>query len=446
MKISSAVAVVFWFWFVMAGAVAAGDAIPSPSPLFDNNNLDRLLLVAFKDRSINRIPSTASAYRKRGSYTSSTWSQRVSGEIAQEYHLQKLTEWPMTAVGVHCVVFQVPAGVSVADILARLAQDRRVDVAQNMQAFHTHADGADDPYFPLQANLHAMAIGLAHGKATGKEVKIAMIDTGVDLEHPDLAGQISGSENFAEGISDGFSTDKHGTAVAGVIIAKRNNGVGIVGVAPDSELLALKACWPDSAEAMAAMCNSYTLALAVNAAIRSGAQILNMSLSGPYDPLLALLLDKAIADGMIIVAADDGSDVESGNNFPASMDQVISVKSGKLLGDPSGTGKTNQAAFMAPGNKILTTQPYGTYGFISGSSIAAAEVTGTVALLLEQQSDLGLREIKSILAKSHRVSDSCAYPCLNADAALSVLCESEGCPSRGSSSNKLADGTIGATP
>jgi subtilisin family serine protease len=260
---------------------------------------------------------------------------------------------------------------------------------------------------------------LAHGRATGQDITIGMIDTGVDLEHPDLAGQVSKNQNFAEDISASFSTDKHGTAVAGVMVAKRDNAKGIIGVAPNATLVALKACWPDKTDAIEAACNSLTLALAVNTAIKTGVDVLNMSLTGPQDPLLAVLLNKAMAKGIIIVAADAGS-ADSSENFPASLKDVISVQPIKQTDSALGS-------ITAPGDKILTTLPHGTYDFISGSSIAAAEVSGVVALLLELRPDLTLAEVHTILQKSKLISKDGVIAGVNANAAVNTLCEATSC-------------------
>ena len=401
---------------------------PETAALYNKNNADHLLLVVFKDASIKRIPNTANGYRQRSSYSSSTWSEQVSEQIAQDHHLQKLTEWPMTEVGVHCVVYQVALDASVADTLKNLSQDERVDIAQTMHIFNTKTHEGNDPYHTLQSNLQSMQIDQAHRKTTGKNITIAMIDTGVDRQHPDLSGQISENENFAEGISASFDNDKHGTAVAGVMIAKKDNGTGIVGIAPDAKLIALKACWPDSDNVMAAACNSLTLALAVNAAIKSGANILNMSLTGPQDPILELLLNKAIAEGMIVVAADN-SQPDKESNFPASMPNVISVQSFQP------THNTAQT-LSAPGDKILTTQPHSTYDFISGSSISAAEVSGIIALLLELKGDLSIAEAKTLL--QHATLGNGALAGINAEQAVSTLCAQTHCPSENVSlANKI---------
>ncbi|MGR9117333.1 MAG: S8 family peptidase [Gammaproteobacteria bacterium] len=391
--------------------------------VLDPGVADHLLLVGFPDQSINRVQSASStSYRRRGGYQSSGWSRRITQQIADDYHIHKLTEWPMSEVGVHCVVYQVPADASVPETMQRLSQDKRVSIVQTMHLFKTEARPYNDPYYKLQVNLQQMQIGQAHGKSTGRHITIAVVDTGIDLTHPDLVDQIIRNENFASGISPGFSNDKHGTAVAGIIAARKDNGAGIVGLAPDARLIALKACWPQQADSIEAACNSFTLALAVNTAIKTGADILNMSLTGPQDAFLELLLNKAMEKGIIVIAADTGLDNDD-ENFPASLKNVISVRS---LRQADRFPKLQ--AVTAPGEKILTTLPHGTYDFISGSSIAAAEVSGIVALLLELQPDLTFAEARSLLQKSEWPTANGSFSGINANAAVSALCETTACP------------------
>jgi subtilisin family serine protease len=208
------------------------------------------------------------------------------------------------------------------------------------------------------------------------------------------------------------------------MVARKDNGTGIVGVAPDAKLIALKACWPDQADSIEAVCNSFTLALAVNAAIKSGVNILNMSLTGPYDPLLELLLNKAMEKGIIVVAADTGLDSDN-ERFPASLKNVISVQTSK---QPDPHHITLAQLISAPGDKVLTTLPHGTYDFISGSSIAAAEVSGIIALLLEIKPDLTLAEIRLILQESELSPKDGSISGINAKIAVWTLCETTTCP------------------
>src|SRR6202030_892738 len=123
----------------------------------------------------------------------------------------------------------------------------------------------------------------AHPWSRGEGVKVAIIDTGVDIEHPDLRGSIAAAVNFVDADDAQFRRDRHGTEMAGVIAAVANNGQGIVGIAPGARLFVFKACWQEQAGADAAHCNSFTLARALSAAFDAHAQIINMSLAGPDD-------------------------------------------------------------------------------------------------------------------------------------------------------------------
>lgn len=381
------------------------------------NNAERLLLVGFPDQSMNRSQGGApSAYRHRGGYQTTSWSKRISDEIADDYSIQKLAEWPMTEIGVHCIVYLVPTDKSVPEVVEKLSQNSNVSIVQNMHLYNTQANTHDDPYLKLQSNLRDMQIDEAQNIATGKNVSIAVIDTGVDFSHPDLIDQVSSHENFSSSISTGFENDQHGTAIAGIMVAKQNNKTGIMGIAPDAKVIAYKACWPTKENSMEATCNSFTLSLAVNTAIKSGAKILNMSLGGPKDAFLEELLKKAQEKGMIVVAADEGAD-KMDIRFPASLPGVIGVQSAKPNASANG--------ISAPGVKILTTLPHGTYDFISGSSIATAEVSGVIALLMQIKPDITFAEAKSILEKSSGSNGS--FSGINASAAVSNLCKTSHC-------------------
>src|SRR5205823_7724294 len=115
-------------------------------------------------------------------------------------------------------------------------------------------------------------------------------------------------------------------------------------------------------------------------------QILNFSLAGPSDPLLGKLIDRALAKGIVVVAADGGTPSQ---DFPASHKGVIGVMgSDDLNGPPSVPAGHSRAMLAAPGVDILTTMPHGSYDLFSGSSAAAAEVSGIAALLLEKNPKL----------------------------------------------------------
>jgi Subtilase family len=325
--------------------------------------------------------------------------ERITHQLEVAYHLRAESGWPMRTLGVRCVVFDVPRGGSLERTVQRLAADPRVESAQPVYVFA--ALGGSDPYLSLQHGADALRLEPVHRWATGRGVKVAVIDTGVDFHHPDLVGRIVTTGDFVAGDRDGFDRDVHGTAVAGILAAAADNDVGIAGVAPEAELLALKACRQSGPDAAAAVCDSFSLAKALDFAVAAGARVINLSLAGPRDPLLARLIDTALGRGVTVVAAarDDGAD--GGEGFPASLDGVIAVRS---AGAPGGAAVPTDGGRMllAPGVDILTTVPGGGYDFFSGSSMAASQVSGVVALLLEREPSLAPARVARLLRESSR--------------------------------------------
>jgi len=312
--------------------------------------------------------------------------------LAQTYGLRTVYSWNLASLGEQCVVFEVTGGRQAEDVARRLASDPRVGSVQTIETFEVLAEPSawNDPYAHLQQ---------AHRWATGKGVRVAIIDTGVDLDHPDLRGRVVKAQNFVDQGERSFTSDFHGTAVAGVIAAAANNEVGIVGVAPQAEIFALKACWQQPAGAREAVCNSYTLAKAVDFAITQSAQVLNFSLAGPPDVLLTRLIKVALERGIVVVAAAPSK--PGARAFPASMQGVIGI---------SGTDSPGKAFLAAPAVDILTTVPHGSYDFFSGSSLAAAQASGVAALLLERNPKLTPPELAALFHKTAHLSqiDACA--------------------------------------
>lgn len=324
---------------------------------------------------------------------------QIVNSIEENYRLTALATWTITSIGEPCTVFQMSRGRPVEELVARLSKHPQVSLAQPIYEYET-LQGYNDPYAHLQYGTQALRLEQAHRLATGKGVRVAVVDTGVDVDHPDLRGRISKVGNFVDRGERTFTSDIHGTAVAGVIAARANNEVGIVGVAPGAEVLALKACWEQPPGARRGVCNSYTLARAVDFAIGAKAQVLNFSLAGPSDPLLGRLIAKAVERGITVVAAHADT---QGRAFPASLDGVLGV----FATDPDGGLRSalplrTRPAFAAPGVDVLSTAPRSSYDFFSGSSLAAAHVTGVVALLLERNPGLKPAAIEQLIRATSR--------------------------------------------
>jgi subtilisin family serine protease len=299
--------------------------------------------------------------------------RRAAGALAEAHDMKLVDGWPMPVIGIDCYVMEQRASAPPGQALAALSRDPRVMWAQPMNTFHGLGEGAGDPLYAVQPAARFWHLAELHKASTGRGVRIAVIDSGIDGGHPDLAGQVELRANFVDRSPD--AAEAHGTAVAGIIAARAGNGAGIVGVAPDARLLALRACWPEpDGDTRVTRCNSFTLGKALNFALMNRAKIINLSLSGPPDRLLQALLDGAAARGMAVVGAFDPQQPDGG--FPASMPGVIAVAM-------AGTANLNATALLAPGADIPTTAPGQRWAFVSGPSYAAAHVAGLAALVAQ---------------------------------------------------------------
>ena len=238
----------------------------------------------------------------------------------------------------HCVLFRIPPGTTREAMIEKLKTDKRILIVQPLNEFESAADhragttptgGFDDPYARLQSNVLALDVAEAHNFSRGAGIRVAIIDTGVDTRHPDLAGRTQLTRNYIDADEVAFRGDRHGTQVAGLIAASANNGIGIVGVAPDVRLLAYKACWQVSANT-SGRCNSFTIAQALADALAAKAQVINLSLVGPSDPLLEALIAKATSAGVIVVgAASDRSAIRLSRQTTA---RAAGRRGGNLFG------------------------------------------------------------------------------------------------------------------
>jgi subtilisin family serine protease len=314
--------------------------------------------------------------------------RRVARELAAAYGLRVIDDWPMPAIGIDCFVMEDTGSGPVDRLLDTLAHDPRVAWAQAIQDYH--ALGSGDPLLPVQPAAQLWQLTTLHHASTGRGVTVAVIDSGVDASHPDLAGQIKLRRNFVDAYPDG--PEAHGTAVAGIIAAREGNGLGIAGIAPDAKVLALRACWETAGPP--ARCNSFTLGKAINFALMNDAGIINMSLGGPKDRLLQALLDAALARGITLVGAADPAQPDGG--FPASHPGVIAVASDTQRAAPPG-------ALRAPGTDVPASLPGARWGMVSGSSYAAAHVAGLAALILELRPGTAPPRLREDLAGGARV-------------------------------------------
>lgn len=310
--------------------------------------------------------------------------------VARKYGIRRVADWPLDALDVRCLVFRGEAGRR-DSVIAALAQEPGVETAQALRYFRTLSEPAakyDDPLSEMQHSLTQMQIWRSHRFATGLGVTVAVIDTGLDTRHPEFDNRVRGVRNFVD--RKPMQKDIHGTAVAGVIVANANNGEGMVGVAPDASVIGLKACWPEAESSDHAYCSTFTLAKAIDFAIRQRVQVINLSLSGPEDPLLERLVRKAQSKDIVVVGAVDAREA---NRFPANVRGVVGVA---ITG-----GAAEDGDFVrAPGVKVLSTLPDREYDFYTGSSLAAGHVSGIAALLRQRKPHLPADVVAELLRKT----------------------------------------------
>lgn len=299
-------------------------------------------------------------------------------------------------------------------VLARLARDPRILQLQPNYIFETNEDAktsenpalrtvtAEKPVLPSptlpQYAPDKIHLNAAHAITRGREVRIAIVDTAIDEGHPELGGAVTARfDALGEGPVE---AEAHGTAIAGIVAARRD----LKGVAPEAMVLSVRAFRGVAGRTP----QSATLAIVkgVDWAFANGARLFNLSFAGPLDPLLGKVLAAAESRGAIFIAAAGNGGPEARPAYPAAFPEVIAVTAtdaaDRVFAD------ANRGAYItvgAPGVDILAPAPEGRYALSSGTSLAAAHVTGVVALLLAQNPRLTTADIRAILKRTARKPD-----------------------------------------
>jgi hypothetical protein len=246
---------------------------------------------------------------------------------------------------------------------------------------------------PAQYTLGKLRLAEAHSLATGSNVLIAVIDSGVDTAHPEFGGVIAGTFDALGGASE---PHKHGTAIAGAIAAHSR----LRGVAPAARILAIRAFGRAGTRAEA---TTFAILKGVDHAAKEKARVINMSFAGPADPALARALAAAYGKGIVLVAASGNLGAKAPPQYPAADPNVIAVSAtdadDKLF---AAANRGRHIAVSAPGVDILLPAPGSDYQVASGTSFSAAHVSGIVALVLERKPELSPRAVREVLTSTAR--------------------------------------------
>lgn len=232
-------------------------------------------------------------------------------------------------------------------------------------------------------SLDKMGIPAAWTYSTGEGAKVGILDSGIDLKHPDLQGAIAAYKDFT-GRNDITDYVGHGTHVAGIVGA-RKNGIGIIGVAPSCQLYIGKVLDNTGSGSFDNIIDG------INWCIEQKVHIISMSLGGncPYEPL-RLAINRALDYNItIIAAAGNNGSVLHGTSFttswPANYDNVIAV--GSINRDLKRSQFSSIGArvdIMAPGEEIYSTYPPQRWAILSGTSMATPFVSGVAALIMSK--------------------------------------------------------------
>jgi major intracellular serine protease len=238
---------------------------------------------------------------------------------------------------------------------------------------------------------------------TGEGIVVAILDTGIDVEHPDLKKNIIGGRNFTgEGRKDDYSDGNgHGTHVAGTIASVANDA-GVVGVAPDAKLLICKVLNSEGSGSYQGIIKGIQYACNWKGANGETVRVINMSLGGPYnDPSLYKAILQAVAKGILVVVASgnegDANEDTLEYGYPALYNECITVSAcdeNKNLAPFS--SNSLQVDCISAGVDVMSTYPKSQYARLSGTSMATPHITGAIALIIKY----GEKQFKRILTES----------------------------------------------
>jgi subtilisin family serine protease len=315
-------------------------------------------------------------------------------ELARRHGLARIGSQNSPLLGATIRLFRITDGRSVDSVRRQLAVEAGVHFVQpNFRYWLQEQNAAPVEGDPAQYALAKLRLPQAHTLAHGANVTVAVIDSGIDVKHPELANSIADSFD-ALGSKEGPHV--HGTGVAGAIASHAR----LMGSAPAARILAIRAFGATSG---AAESNSYVILKALDYAVARGAQIVNMSFAGPKDELIERAIAATAAKGIVIVAAAGNAGAKSPPLYPAANANVIAVSAtdahDKLF---AASNRGGYIAVAAPGVDIFLPAPDQKYQMTSGTSFSAAYVSGIAALMLERNPALKRDELRATLMKTAR--------------------------------------------
>jgi subtilisin family serine protease len=323
-----------------------------------------------------------------GSYT-----DEQAEALARRHGLRRLSLQTFPLIGATVGLFQITDGRSYEAASRDFATANGVVSVQRDWRYLLQQQKAQAEGDPAQYALARLRLPEAHTLSHGKNVLVAVIDSGIDVRHPELANSVT--DNFdALGSSEGPHV--HGTGIAGVIASHAR----LMGAAPSAHLIAIRAFGqgPVGAES-----STFVILKSLDHAVSQHAQVINMSFAGPKDALIERAINAVAAKGIVMIAASGNAGAKSPPLFPAANPNVIAVSAtdarDKLF---EASNRGSYIALSAPGSEIFLPAPDQKYQITSGTSFAAAYVSGVAALMLERNGALKADDLRAILTRTAR--------------------------------------------
>lgn len=316
-------------------------------------------------------------------------SPQAIQRVTRRYNLTPLESQNFALIGTTLSRWRIGGRRSVQTVVGALQNQSIVTSAQPNYLFALEEDASQTAALgkgdPAQYVLAKLQVGQAQQIATGANVLVAVIDSEIDAKHPDLGGSVVKS---FDALSAEDRPQLHGTEMAGAIASHGK----LLGIAPGVALLAARA-FDDRSNG-----TSFAIYKSLQWAADNGARVINMSFAGPEDPMLHRMLVAAAAKDIVLVAAAGNAGPEAAPLYPAADPNVIAVTATDA--DDHLFKMGNRGSYItlaAPGVDILALAPGDAFDLTTGTSVAAAHVSGTVALLLQRDPSLKPADIRSIL-------------------------------------------------
>lgn len=352
-----------------------GCAVTNTNASFESKSFIQPMLLVIDDPRTERrrFGAPGPGYSANIDYAEDPILSRITKQLVAEYQLVAGDQWPLKSLGVHCILIEEPSSY----IMQRLLKDPRVKWVQPFNEFDTQTSG----FSPQKSQTLSVLLPTTPLPNHGSGIDIIVIDTGVDRNHPALDATGIVFENFVFEQQTNSDNEAHGTAVTGLLAARhtsQNNSVK--GLVYQANMHHYRGCWQNAEGA--GKCSTLTLALALDKAVQTNPNVLNLSLSGPKDKVLEALINKLIGQGTVIVSAYD-TERSQNDRFPLSQQGVLYAYG--IANEISVPQFEN--TFLAS-YSALSLSPNGAYDIYSGHSIAAPQISAIAVSLLSENPDI----------------------------------------------------------